>query len=68
LDRLNRILPDALEPQKATTQKLIEEFTGDMQKDQLELKVLRDHLEDLTKTNSSEPSAAPPTPPSPENP
>jgi hypothetical protein len=68
LDRLNRTLPDALEPQKAATQKLIEEFTGDMQKDQLELKVLRDHLEDLTKTNSSEPSAAPPTPPSPENP
>jgi hypothetical protein len=68
LDRLNHALPDAPEPQKTTTQKLIETFTGDLHKAQLELKVLQNHLKTLTKTPPGESPPSPTTPPSPENP
>jgi len=68
LDRLNHDLPDALEPQKTAIQKQIEALTVDVPRNQLELKVLRGHLEDLVKTAPSGPASAPPAPPSPENP
>jgi hypothetical protein len=68
LARLNHDLPDAPASQKVATQEQIEALTGTVQKDQLERKVLEDHLKDLAKRKSSEPPTAPPTPPSPENP
>jgi hypothetical protein len=72
LDRLTHDLPDALEPQKTAIQKQIEALAVDVPKDQLELKVLQGHLEDLVKTAPgmppSGPPAPPPAPPSPENP
>jgi hypothetical protein len=72
LDRLNHALAEAPEPQKAATQRMIQGFIAEMEKDQLELKVLQDHLQNLAKTTPSEPPAPPPTeppaPPAPEKP
>jgi hypothetical protein len=68
LDRLNSGLPDAPVDRKAAMQEQIEQSTSDLQKAQLELKVLQDHLQNLPKTAASEPLAGSPAPPSPENP
>lgn len=68
LDRLNHDLPEALEPQKTAMQKQIESLTVDVPKDQLELKVLQSHIEDLVKIAPNQPPSAPPKPPSAQNP
>lgn len=73
LDRLNKDLPDAPEDQQAGVQKQIDLFTTNLQKAQLELKVLKNHLQSLSKSTPTEPpppspSSQPPAPPSPENP
>ena len=69
LDRLNHPLSDAPASQKAATQEQIEALTRDVHKDQLELKVLQNHLETLSKNKLSEPPAVPrPAPVAPENP
>jgi hypothetical protein len=61
---LTQSLPDAPEDLKAANQKQIEEFTGESQRLQMEIKVLQDHLQSLAKTPASEPPSAPSTPPS----
>jgi hypothetical protein len=68
LDQLNQGPLDAPENQKVANQRQIEEFTGDSEKLQLEVKILQDHLQTLAKTAPSPPPSALPTPPSPENP
>jgi DNA repair exonuclease SbcCD ATPase subunit len=68
LDQLNQSPLDAPENQKAANQRQIEEFTGDSEKLQLEVKVLQDHLQSLAKPAPSSPPSTLPTPPSPENP
>ena len=68
LDRLNHDLPDAPEQQKEAIQKQRDALTSDLQKDQLELKVLRDHLHDLPTTTTAGPPSAPDAPSSPQNP
>jgi hypothetical protein len=72
LDRLKSDLPDAPAERKAAMQEQIEQSTSDLQRAQLELKVLKVHLETLPKTPPSEPPssvpAPPPAPPSPDNP
>ena len=65
---LTQGLLDAPEGQKVTDQKQIEEFTGESQRLQLELKVLEDHLQSLAKTAPSEQPPAPSTSESPQNP
>jgi hypothetical protein len=67
LNQLNHDLPDAPAQRKAATQEQIEALTSNVQKDQLERKVLEDHLKDLTKGKPGKPPTAPPPPPSPEN-
>jgi len=75
LDVLNQGLPDVPENQKAANQRQIEEFTGEAKKLQLEVKILQDHLQTLSKAAPGEPTSAvpappsaPPAPPAPENP
>jgi hypothetical protein len=62
-DRLSKDLPDAPPERKPEVQKEIETFKGYLQKAQLELKALQDHLQNLAKTAPSEPSSAPSAPP-----
>jgi hypothetical protein len=66
LDQLDHDLSDGEELQRAIIQQHIETVTNDLRKVQLEIKVLRTHLEDIAKTAPAEPSPAPP--PSPEKP
>jgi hypothetical protein len=65
---LTQGLPDAPENQKAADQKQIEEFTGESQRLQLEVQVLEDHLQSLTKPGPSEQPPAPSPSRSPQNP
>ena len=65
MDRLNKDLPDAPPDRKPEIQKEIETFKGYLQKAQLELSILQDHLQDLAKTQPSETPSAPPAPSSP---
>jgi len=65
MDRLNKDLPDAPPDRKPEMQKEIETFKGYLQKAQLELSILQDHLQDLAKTQPSETPSAPPAPSSP---
>jgi hypothetical protein len=65
---LTQSIPDAPENQKAANQKQIEEFTGESQRLQMEIKVLQNHQQSLVKTPASEPPSAPGTPPSPGKP
>jgi hypothetical protein len=65
LDRLNKDLLTTADDQKGATQKQIDQFTVNLQKAQLELKVLQDHLQRLTKTPSSELPGSPTVPPTP---
>lgn len=66
-DRLTKDLPDAPPERKPEIQKEIETFKGYIQKAELELEILLDHLEKLSKTAPGEPSSPPVTPPSVEN-
>jgi hypothetical protein len=68
IDRLNKDLPEALPDKKPETEKQIELLNGYLQKAQLELKALQDHLQDLAKTKPSEPASTLPSSPSPLNP
>jgi hypothetical protein len=74
MDRLRKDLPDAPPDRKPEMEKQIETFTGYLQKAEVELSILRDHLQDLAKTPPNEkpsaPSApsSPPPPPSTRNP
>jgi hypothetical protein len=68
IDRLKKDLPDALPDKKPETEKQIELLNGYLQKAQLELKALQDHLQDLAKTKTSEPTSTLSTSPSPQNP
>jgi hypothetical protein len=68
LDLLNHEPPDADGSKKEAIQKQIEGFSGDLRKAQLELKVLQEHLRDLTKTAPPEPTSVTPWAPAPENP
>jgi hypothetical protein len=63
LDRLKQALAEAPEPQKAATQRMIESFAAEMEKDQLELKALQEHLQNLAKTTPAEPPTPPPAAP-----
>jgi hypothetical protein len=68
MDRLNKDLPDAPPDRKPEIQKQIETLKGYLQKAQLEVSLLRDHLQDLAKTLPSETPPAPPAPSSPSPP
>ncbi len=68
LDRLNQDLPAAEGSKKAAIQLQIEAVTNDLTRIQLEVKVLRSHLEELAKTTPGEPGSAPVAPPIPQNP
>ena len=68
MDRLNKDLPDAPPDRKPEIQKQIETLKGYLQKAQLEVSILRDHLQDLAKTLPSETPPAPPAPSSPSPP
>jgi hypothetical protein len=63
MDRLSKDLPDASPERKPEIRKEIETFKGYVQKAQLELKVLQDHLQNLPKTAPSESPSAPSSPP-----
>ena len=65
MDRLNKDLPDAPPDRKPEIQKEIETFKGYLQKAELELGLLQDHLQSLAKTPPSETPSAPPAQSSP---
>jgi DNA repair exonuclease SbcCD ATPase subunit len=62
MDRLNKDLPDAPPNREPEMQQQIETFKDYLQKAQLELKVLQDHLQNLAKTPPSETPSTPPAP------
>ncbi len=68
MDLLNKDLPGAAPDRKPGMEKQIEILKADIEKANLEIKLLKDHLKDLANNKPSEPSPAPPTPPSPQNP
>lgn len=63
LDRLTGEMPDAPADQKSAMQNQLEMVVSSLQKARVELKVLRDHLTELAKTEANEPAASPPPPP-----
>jgi hypothetical protein len=65
MDRSNKDLPDAPPDRKPEMQKQIETFKGYLQKAEVELSILQDHLQDLAKTLPSETPSAPSAPSSP---
>jgi hypothetical protein len=67
LELLAQDSPDIPEKQKAANQKQIEEFTGESQALQLEVKVLQDHLQSLAKTPPIDQSPVPSTSEPPRN-
>ena len=68
LDRSNQDLPDTEGSKKAAIQLQIEALSSDLTKTQLEVKVLRNHLEELVKATTDESVSTPVTPPTPQNP
>jgi len=64
IDRLNQELPDAPEARKPGMHKDLATFGKDLNRLQMEIRLLRYHLQDLPKPKQNEPSPAPP----PENP
>ncbi|MGB6667546.1 MAG: hypothetical protein WA829_15005 [Candidatus Acidiferrum sp.] len=67
LDLLNDELSDAESAQKAAIRRQIETVTSDLKKIHLEIKVLRSHLEDLSKNTPGERRSVPPALSSPQN-
>lgn len=68
MDRLNKDLPDTLPDRQPEMQKQIETFKGYLQKAQLEVSILQDHLQDLAKTPAGGTLSAPPAPSTPSPP
>jgi hypothetical protein len=64
LERLNGELPQTPEDRKPDMQKEIDRVTNDLQKACVEIKLLQNHLQKMTKTPAAETSPALPSPPS----
>ena len=68
INRLNKDLPGAAPDQKPGMQKQIEILQNDIEKEELEIKALQDHIQDLSGGKPSDLSAAPPVLHAPPNP
>jgi hypothetical protein len=68
LDRSNQDLPDAEGSKKTAIQLQIEALSSDLTKTQLEVKALKNHLEELAEGTAGESGSAPVTPPAPQDP
>jgi hypothetical protein len=68
LDRSNQDLPEAEGSKKVAIQLQIESLSSDLTKTQLEVKVLRNHLEEFAKGATGESGSTPMTSPTPQNP
>jgi hypothetical protein len=68
LDRSNQDLPEAEGSKKAAIQLQIEALSSDLTKTQLEIKALRNHLEELAKATIGDSGSTPMTPSTPQNP
>lgn len=64
LERLNRELPEISAERKSEKQKEIERVTNDLQTACIEIRLLQNHLQKLTKPPATETSPALPSPPS----
>jgi hypothetical protein len=64
VDLLHHDLLDAPAEKKEVMQKQLENFTREVRKTELELKILREHLEELNKVKAAELPSSPSSPPS----